>query len=320
MRVLVTGGCGFIGSHLVNYLKRRGHYVETVDIRPKSECFLSLEADSYHQTDLRNPSTCIRLLEDMDQVFHFAANMGGIYYITEVKADIMRDNTRIDTNILEACRLNRVEKIFFPSSACVYPESLQSTPEVKPLKESDAYPAHPDTHYGWSKLYTELLMKAYREDYGLEIRIARLHNVYGTHSYYKGGREKAPAALCRKVAEAPDGGVIVIWGDGKQTRSFVYIDDALEAIQKLMQVNYVEPLNIGTDRLVTIDELADLIIDISGKQIEKDHDVSKPQGVRGRNADLTLVSQVLGWQPRTSLEEGLKATYSWVVQQLEKEK
>lgn len=320
MRVLVTGGCGFIGSHLVNFLKRKGDYVETVDLRPKSECYMKLEADNYHQADLRDPPTCIRLLKDMDHVYHFAANMGGIHYITEVKADIMRDNTRIDMNILEACRLNGVRRIFFPSSACVYPESLQSTPRVKPLRESDAYPAQPDTPYGWSKLFTELMMKAYHEDYGLDIRIARLHNVYGAYSYYKGGREKAPAALCRKVAKAPDGGVIVIWGDGKQTRSFVYIDDALEAIQKLMQINHVKPLNVGTDRLVAINQLADIIIRISGKQIKKQYDLLRPQGVRGRNADLTLVKKVLGWEPRTSLEEGLKVTYDWVLQQVKTEK
>jgi len=320
MRVLVTGGCGFIGSHLVNFLKRRVDYVETVDIRPKSECYMKLETDNYHQADLRDPATCIRLLKDIDHVYHFAANMGGIHYITEVKADIMRDNTRIDTNILEACRFNGVRRILFPSSACVYPESLQSTPEVKPLRESDAYPAQPDTPYGWSKLFTELMMKAYHEDYGLDIRIARLHNVYGAYSYYKGGREKAPAALCRKVAEAPDGGVIVIWGDGNQTRSFVYIDDALEAIRKLMQISHVEPLNIGTDRLVSINQLADMIIKISGKQVKKQYDRLRPQGVRGRNADLTLIKKVLGWDPRTRLEEGLEVTYEWVLQQVKTEK
>jgi len=310
VRILVTGGKGFIGSHLVNYLKRKGHWVRSVDI--KREAFLKTNEDSFVCGDLRNPEIAEYVTEDIDWVFNLAANMGGIGFITKVKADVMRDNVRINTNILEACRINDVRHIFFSSSACVYPQTLQLNPEVKPLKESDAFPAYPDSAYGWEKLFTELMMKAYQEDYGLEIRIARFHNIYGPYGTYKGGREKAPAALCRKVAEAPDGGTITIWGDGKQTRSFLYIDDALEAIYKLMQSDYSEPLNIGSDELITIDELADLIIDISGKRIKKKYDLSKPQGVRGRNADLSLIEKVIGWRPKTSYREGLTKTYKWI--------
>ena len=318
MRILVTGGKGFIGSHLVNYLKRKGHWVRSVDI--KREAFLKTNEDNFVCQDLRKFEVAEYVTEDIDWVFNLAANMGGIGFITKVKADVMRDNVRINTNVLEACRLNDVKRIFFSSSACVYPQTLQLKPEVKPLKESDAFPAYPDSAYGWEKLFTELMMKAYQEDYGLEIRIARFHNIYGPYGTYKGGREKAPAALCRKIAEAPDGGTITIWGDGKQTRSFLYIDDALEAIYKLMQSNYSEPLNIGSDELITIDELADLIIDISGKRIKKKYDLSKPQGVRGRNASLELIEKVIGWRPKTSYREGLTKTYKWIEEQVEMEK
>jgi GDP-D-mannose 3',5'-epimerase len=207
---------------------------------------------------------------------------------------------------------NNVERLFFSSSACVYPQALQLDSEVKPLKESDAFPAYPDSAYGWEKLFTELLMQAYHEDYGLSIRIARFHNIYGAFGTYKGGREKAPAALCRKAAKAPDGGTITIWGDGKQTRSFLYINDALDAIYKLMQSDYTEALNIGSDELISINELADLIIKISGKHLTKKYDLSKPQGVRGRNADLHLIEEAFGWKPKTSYIEGLTKTYRFV--------
>jgi len=310
VRILVTGGKGFIGSHLVNYLKRKGHWVRSVDIKRKA--FLKTNEDHFVCGDLRDFGVAKRVTKGIDWAFNLAANMGGIGFITKVKADVMRDNVRINTNILEACRINDVNRIFFSSSACVYPQTFQLNPEVKPLKESDAFPAYPDSAYGWEKLFTELMMKAYQEDYGLEIRIARFHNIYGEYGTYKGGREKAPAALCRKVAEALDGGTITIWGDGKQTRSFLYIDDALEAIYKLMQSSYSEPLNIGSDELITIDELADLIIDISGKRIKKKYDLSKPQGVRGRNADLSLIEKVIGWHPKTSYREGLTKTYRWI--------
>lgn len=310
MKVLVTGGKGFIGSHLVNFLKSKGYWVRNVDI--KKDAYLQTREDQFCLMDLREPENALSATKGMDLVFNLAANMGGIGFITSVKADVMRDNVRINTNILEACRINNVKRLFFSSSACVYPQKLQLNPQVTPLKESDVFPAYPDSAYGWEKLFTELMMKAYREDYGLDIRITRFHNIYGPYGTYKGGREKAPAALCRKVAEAKDGGTITIWGDGKQTRSFLYIDDALEAIYKLMLSACPEPLNIGNDELISIDELADLIIEISEKRIRKQYDLSKPQGVRGRNADLALIRKVIGWQPKTSYCEGLTRTYKWI--------
>jgi nucleoside-diphosphate-sugar epimerase len=238
--------------------------------------------------------------------------MGGIGFITEVGADIMRDNALININMMEACRKNNVERYFFSSSACVYPAYRQTEPDVEPLKEEHAIPAEPDMFYGWEKLFTEKLMEAYEKDYNMHVRIARFHNIYGPYGTYKGGREKAPAALCRKVAEARNGGTITIWGDGKQTRSFLYIDDALDAIYRLMQSNYDKPLNIGSDELISIDRLADIIIEASGKTLRKVYDLKAPQGVRGRNADLTLISNVIGWKPKVTYREGLEKTYHWI--------
>ena len=312
MKVLVTGARGFIGSHLVNYLKRKGHWVRAVDIKPESECYLPLKVDKISRADLREFKVCLIETKGIDWVFNLAANMGGIGFITKVGADVMRDNALINIKMMEACRQNNVERIFFSSSACIYPAYRQTEPLVEPLKEEYAVPAEPDSFYGWEKLFTEKLTEAYKGDYGLNIRIARFHNIYGPYGTYKGGREKAPAALCRKVAEAQDGGTITIWGDGKQTRSFLYIDDALEAVYKLMVSNYSKPLNIGCDELIAIDELADMIIKISGKKIHKEYDLTKPQGVRGRNADLTLIRKLIGWSPKTSYREGLTKTYYWI--------
>lgn len=238
--------------------------------------------------------------------------MGGIGFITTVGAEVMHDNVLINTNMLQASVENKVKRFFFSSSACVYPTYRQRDPNVTALKEEDAYPADPDNFYGWEKLYTEKVCEAYKRDYGLDVRIARYHNIYGSEGTYKGGREKAPAALCRKVAEVSNPGVITVWGDGKQTRSFCYIDDCVRGTIMLMESNYDQPLNIGSDRLVTIDELADMVIKVSGKEIRKEHDFSAPQGVRGRNADLTLVKKVLGWEPQVRLEEGLESVYKWI--------
>jgi len=319
MRVLVTGAGGFIGSWMVKYLKEKGvSFVRGVDIKYPE--FSETRADEFLLLDLRKPENCEKAVKGVSQVYHFAANMGGIGYITSVKADIMRDNVLINANMLEACRKHDVERFLFASSACIYPQNLQLSPQVTGLREEDAFPAYPDSAYGWEKLFTEMMCKAFREDYGLNTRIARYHNIYGPESTYEGGREKAPAALCRKVAMAPDGGKIVIWGDGKQTRSFLYITDCLEATYRLMHSDYSEPLNIGSDRLISIDELADLIIKISGKSLEKVYDLTKPQGVRGRNADLTLIRKVLGWEPKVSYEEGMAKLYFWVEDQIRKKK
>ena len=311
-KVLVTGGTGFIGSHLANYLKDKGYFVRAVDVKPKSECYLPLKADDVREADLRIPESASKMTKDVDWVFNLAANMGGIGFITEVGADIMRDNALININMMEACRKNNVERIFFSSSACVYPAYRQTDPDVEPLKEEHAIPAEPDMFYGWEKLFTEKLMEAYEKDYKMHVRIARFHNIYGPYGTYKGGREKAPAALCRKVAEAKNGGTITIWGDGKQTRSFLYVDDALDAVYRLMQSNYDKPLNIGSDELISINRLADIIIEASGKTLKRVYDLKAPQGVRGRNADLTLINNVIGWKPRVTYREGLEKTYRWI--------
>lgn len=314
MKIVVTGAKGFIGSHLVNFLKDKGHFVVNVDRRDYS--FLPTKEDVFLHYDLRNLKKAMRAVEGAEWVFNLAANMGGIGYITELNAEIMHDNALININMLEACRKQKVERIFFSSSACAYNRNLQQTPDLIPLKESDAVPAHPDSAYGWEKLFSEFLFKSYEHDYGLGVRIARFHNIYGTNTTFKGGQEKAPAALCRKVAEAKDGDTIIVWGDGKQTRSFLYVDDCVEAVYQLMQSDFSDPINIGTSDLVTIDEFAKLIMKIAGKTLEIKHDLDKPQGVRGRNADLTLVKHVLGWQPQISLEEGMTRLYHWVEGQL----
>lgn len=318
-KILVTGAGGFIGSHMAKRLYKEGYFVRAVDIM-----WNGYMPEPYYTEkmtlDLRRYENCLKATKGIDYVFHFAADMGGIGYITKVRADVMWNNVIINANMLKASIKNGVKRFLFASSACVYPEYKQLSPQVKPLKEEDAIPAQPDTYYGWEKLFTEKMCEAFQKDYGIEIRIARYHNVYGPYGTYKGGREKAPAALCRKVAEASDPGEIVIWGDGKQTRSFLYIDDCIEATIRLMKSDYDMPINIGSDRLVTIDELADIIIKISGKKIVKKYDLTKPQGVRGRNADLTLARKVLGWEPKITLEEGLERTYRWIENMLKIEK
>jgi len=316
MKVLVTGAGGFIGGHMANYLKKKGYEVITCDIKPNPW----QPVPNFHLADLRNYSNCRRLVEGVDWVFQFAANMGGIGFISRVKADVMHDNALINANMLRASVDAGVKRFFFASSACIYPYDLQrDSSKVVYLKESDAFPAYPDSAYGWEKLFTEIMCKSFQEDYGLEVRIARYHNIYGPYGTYKGGREKAPAALCRKVAEAEDGGSIVIWGNGKQIRSFLYIDDCLEATYRLMKSDYNEPLNIGSDQAITIDELADIIIEISGKKLTKKYDPSKPVGVRSRNADLTLLEQVLGWRPKVSYREGLEKTYKWIEERVKRD-
>jgi nucleoside-diphosphate-sugar epimerase len=318
-RILVTGGGGFVGSHLARYLYQQGNFVKVVDTKFDDyikEKYYSEKSDM----DLRILKNCISATRHVDRVYSLAANMGGIGFITSVGAEVMYDNVLINTYMLEAARQNKVKRYLYTSSACIYPTYRQTDPNMKGLKEEDAYPADPDNFYGWEKLYTEKLCEAYQRDYGTEIRILRYHNVYGPEGTYKGGREKSPAALCRKVAEASDPGTITIWGDGKQTRSYCYIDDAVTGTISLMESDYDKPVNIGSDRIVSIDELADMIIKISGKTITKQYDLTAPQGVRGRNADLTLVRSKISWEPKVSLEEGLKRTYDWIEMKINEEK
>lgn len=316
MRAVVTGAGGFIGSHMVRYLGDRGYWVRGVDVKQPE--FGPTDADEFLLLDLRSEPNCRRAVEGVEEVYHLAADMGGIGYITAFHADVARNNVLIEAHMLESARSEGVRRFFYSSSACIYPMYLQQQPEVTALREEDAYPADAEPGYGWEKLYGELLMKYYFEDHGLETRIARFHNIYGPYGTYEGGREKAPAAICRKVAMAEDGDDIEVWGDGLQTRSFTYIDDCVEGIYRITQSGYREPLNLGSDELISVNDLVDLVADIAGKRLVKRHDRSKPQGVRGRNSDNTKAREVLGWEPATPLRQGLEATYTWIEQELRK--
>lgn len=315
-KILVTGAGGFIGHYLVKYLKEKGYWVRGVDIKYPE--FEPPAADDFKLLDLRDFSACMQVCEGMDEVYQLAADMGGIGYITAYHAIVLRNNALINLHMLEAARINKIKKYFFSSSACIYPQYLQNKPDIRPLREEDAYPADAEPGYGWEKLFAELACQYYLQDYGMQTYAVRFHNIFGPLGTYEGGREKAPAALCRKIALAKQEDEIEVWGDGNQTRSFCYIDDCVEGFYKLMQSDYHKPINLGQDRMITIDELVDIIAKIAGKKISKRYDSSKPQGVRGRNADITLMKEILGWQPRVSLEEGLEITYKWIYEQLVK--
>lgn len=315
-KVLVTGAGGFIGHHLVTYLKNRGYWVRGVDIKQPE--YTHIDADEFELLDLRRWENCLKATRDVDEVYALAADMGGMGFISSHHAEILHNNSLINIHTLEAARQNGVRRYLYTSSACIYPEYKQLDANVTPLKEEDAYPAQPQDAYGWEKLIAERLCLHYREEYEIETRTVRFHNIFGPLGTWQGGREKAPAALCRKIAEAKllDSREIEIWGDGEQTRSFCHIDDCVEGIYRLMQSDYYEPLNLGQDRMVTINELADIIAKIAGVDLRKKH-VEGPEGVRGRNSDNTCLRKVLSWEPEITLEEGLAHTYSWIEKEVQ---
>ncbi len=314
-KVLVTGAGGFIGNHLVAYLKGQGFWVRGVDIKHPE--FSETKADEFEILDLRRWGNCLQATRGVDEVYALAADMGGMGFIAFNHSQILHNNALINIHTLESAQLNGVKRLLYTSSACVYPEFKQTDADVTPLREEDVYPAQPQDAYGWEKLITERLCQHYYEDYGLETRVVRFHNIFGPFGTWDGGREKAPAALCRKIAVAKITGnhEIEIWGDGEQTRSFCYIEDCLTGIYKLIQSDHHNPINLGQDRLVTINQLADIIAEIAGIEIVKKH-IEGPQGVRGRNSDNNKLREVLKWEPEVTLEEGLSKTYSWIEEQV----
>ena len=313
-KVLVCGAGGFIGSHLVRSLKAQGHYVVGADLKLPE--FSTTAADEFYQIDLRNQRQVTKLITaDMDEIYQLAADMGGagFIFVGNNDADIMHNSALINLNILHEITFKKTPKIFYSSSACIYPAHNQLEPDRPMMTEASAYPADPDSEYGWEKLFSERLYLAFARNHGMDVRIARLHNVFGPEGTWQGGREKAPAALCRKVAESQ--GQIEVWGPGTQTRSFMYIDDCIEGIHRLMASNYSQPINIGSDRMVTVNDLVQLISRIAGKPVSIVN-IPGPVGVMGRTSDNTLIRQVLDWAPPDNLESGLEKTYRWIESQL----
>lgn len=319
-KALVLGGGGFIGSHMVNRLKAEGFWVRAVDLKYPE--FSKTQADDFIQGDLRDSLVCkFAVDQKFDEIYQFAADMGGAGFVFtgENDADIMHNSALINLNVLEACLRRNSKRIFYSSSACMYPEHNQLDPSNPNCEENSAYPANPDSEYGWEKLFSERLFLAFARNYGFESRVARYHNIFGPEGTWHGGREKAPAAICRKIAMAKDGDAIDVWGDGEQTRSFLIVDECIEGTLRLMRSNFIGPVNIGSDEMVTINQLVDMVATISGKKIIKNH-ISGPEGVRGRNSDNKLIKQKLNWSPEHPLKWGIEKTYSWISSQVKESK
>ena len=313
---LVCGAGGFIGGHLVKHLKQEGYRVYGADI--KQHEFSSSQTDEFFLGDLRDSRFVKNVIRpDIDEIYQLAADMGGAGYIFtgEHDAEVMHNSAICNLNIIDEAVKKNIKKIFYSSSACIYPVDAQTQIDSPGLKESMAYPAMPDSDYGWEKLFSERVYMAYQRNYGIQVRIARFHNVFGPEGVWTGGREKVPAALCRKIAEAKDGGEIEIWGDGEQTRSFLYVDECLEGVRRLMESDFSEPVNIGSEEMISVNNLALMVADIAGKKIRMKH-IPGPMGVRGRNSENTLIKQELNWAPSQSLRKGMEKTYQWIEQQV----
>ena len=318
-KVLIVGAGGFIGGHLVSKILNNGNDGVASDIKPKEYWFQDFDnAENHYATDMKDISNCRKVTQGVDYVFNMACNMGGMGFIENNKAECMQ-SVLINTNLLIACKENKVQRYFFSSSACAYNKDKQQDVFIEGLKEEDAYPANPEDGYGWEKLFSERMCRHFQEDYGLEVRIARYHNIYGPYGTYDGGREKAPAALCRKVIEAKKNNkdIIDVWGDGEQTRTFLYVDECVEGTLRLFVSDYSEPVNIGSDEQVSINQMIGIIEEISGgSKFKKNYQLEKPKGVRGRSSNNDLVKKVLNWSYQMSLKEGLTKTYTWIDEQI----
>ena len=319
-KILIGGGGGFIGGHLAKSLLARGYQVRVVDVKPLDQWYQINEGAENIVANLEEKEACFSATEGCDEVYNLACNMGGMGFIENNKALCML-SILINTHLLMAAKEHNVKKYLYSSSACVYAADKQTDTAVTALKEADAYPAMPEDGYGWEKLFSERMCKHFEEDFGMQVRVVRFHNVYGPEGTWRGGREKAPAALCRKIIEAKksDNLSIEVWGDGEQTRSFMYIDDCITGLDKLMESDFSDPINLGRSEMVSINELIDMISDIAGVKVERNHDLNAPQGVRGRNSDNSLILEKLGWEPEVDLKTGLATTYAWIEEQIERE-
>ena len=319
-KILIGGGGGFIGGHLAKSLLGRGYEVRVVDVKPLDQWYQINEGAENIVANLEEKEACFSATEGCDEVYNLACNMGGMGFIENNKALCML-SILINTHLLMAAKEHNVKKYLYSSSACVYAADKQTDTAVAALKEADAYPAMPEDGYGWEKLFSERMCKHFEEDFGMQVRVVRFHNVYGPDGTWRGGREKAPAALCRKIIEAKksDNLSIEVWGDGEQTRSFMYIDDCITGLDKLMESDFSDPINLGRSEMVSINELIDMISDIAGVKVERNHDLNAPQGVRGRNSDNSLILEKLGWEPEVDLKTGLATTYAWIEEQIERE-